>query len=153
MADEEIIKREIDPTDPRKTLDTSGFRDVTSDMNPAEEEKEDWDKEKVRELREIHSKLAKLSTEEGKYPLINEQDIKNRIARICLQIMKETPLEKKRMFDRLAVFSDFISFEYGDELDNIFGKMAKLYPPGDEDMQNLYDIWEDIMIDFESYLD
>lgn len=125
--------------------DTTGFRKaiVSEDIFP--ESPIDLDKELIDEMKGIYTELSK--SEEI------DESLKIRIAKACLKMMEEAPLDKEEVMERAFELSKFVEYEYDDALDSIFEKAAKLSPPEFNTDDFIFGLWNEMKEELEEYLD
>lgn len=137
---------------PPDASDTTGYRPVKIE-DVSSEEPEDWDEERIDDLKSIHNELARRRAEGGQDKiLIDDEKIKKRIAEICYDIVQDTSLDRKRIMDRAYILSTFIEFDFNDPLDTVFEKMVSLVPPENHTPEQVFNIWREIEEILRNYL-
>ena len=119
-------------------------------MKQALENLKSEDKE---ELKQIYIELQTyLKSNENDF-LVKDNNLKIRIARICLKLIQETPKNKKAITGTSYVITgEFIWYKYGDQLDKAVTLAAELELPEQHVSGDVIKMWEEMKKIFYDYI-
>ena len=119
--------------------------------NLAFDELAEEDKNKLNKLFSEIKKIEKV--ENGKPFPIEDNNIKKRIAGICLDIIEKTPKNKIAIMKTAYIITGFfIRFNYNDELGDIIEIAGGLELPEEHVSEDVFELWEKMKNMFKEYL-
>jgi hypothetical protein len=135
-----IDSEKVRPTNPKATIDTSGFG---PEQNPNNDQMT-FDEVKIDEFRKLLSDLSRKGE-------LSEDD-KTKIASASLDLHKSTPLERGSIMDKSSIFSRFSKFEYKDKLSEVFNYASQISSSPDVLEEKLFEKWNSIGNMLKEYL-
>jgi hypothetical protein len=125
--------KKAEPSRPKATIDTSGFE---ADGPIGLEDNRTWDEIKVDELRKLNSEISQKGSVTG--------SDRAKIASLCLEIHKSTPLERGVIIDKASIFSRFSNLNDDESFSKIFGKAAEISAAPDTLEDKTVEKWQAI---------
>ncbi len=88
-----------------------------------------WNKDKIDELKKIHADLTKFKAIDDKNSIVDDKKLKKRIAKIMLDIVKDTGNTMEEIESNSYIISTFTEYTFNDELDEVTTIAIKLETP------------------------
>ncbi len=126
------------------------YRNIALEKDNLENDLQNWDKKKVKDLAKLHTDIARVS--EGSLQKIEDKTLKKRVAEMCLQIINDTPQDVDLVLKRIPIIAEFVEYDFNDKLDTIFAQAVQLIPPEDTSSQNVLSTWNSMKALLEDYL-
>jgi len=111
---------------------------------------EELSKEDRVEFEEIQKALIELQDD---LDIIKEKEIKQRLAKLCLKLVNETPLDYVSIQETSYILTGFIFYHFDDELDDIISNFGELELPKDLVDGDVFKRWEENKKLIENYLE
>lgn len=113
---------------------------------------EDLGEEDKKELEEIGKELEKYK-ENLNFP-IKDKNLKKRIAKICLKLIKEAPNDKTFIMEiSYIITGSFIWYTYEDKLDEAMDIAGELELPEEHISGDIFQMWKNMKKKFQQYLE
>ncbi len=105
-----------------------------------------------KELSAIRDEIKKFEKENAGFP-IEDKKLKERIVKICLRLIEETPNDKISMMETSHIITEnFIWDNYGDNLDEAVDIARELELPERYVSGDVFRMWEKMENKFQQYL-
>ena len=118
------------------------------DFKKALDELEESDKKEVKELETLLEKYSKKPNIR-----VENKEIKERIARICLKLINETPNDKVSIMETSYIITGYYTWcTYGDDLDKVVSIAGELEIPEEHVHGNVLKMWKEMKTKLEKYL-
>lgn len=115
------------------------------------DELEETDKLEIQDITKSLDILEKSNKE--KPFVIKDKKIKERIVKICLKLIEETPSGERGIRETsYAITNNFIWYRYGDKLDELFGLIGELELPKQHVSGDVNKLWNKVKIGLKNYL-
>jgi len=114
----------------------------------------DLEEKDKKEIKELVSQLEKIEKEnKNEETIIKDKKLKNRIAKLCLKLIEETPKDKTSIMETSFIINgNFIYYKYGDKLDNAIDISGELELPEEHVSGDVFKLWGKMKKIFGDYI-
>lgn len=123
---------------------------MREDFEKAYEELDEGDK---AEFDSLAKELDKCDNGDDSSIIIEDKNLKRRIAQICLKLVEETPKQEIPIMETSYIITGyFVRYNYGDQLDGIMDIFSELELPVEHLSMDIFKLWDIALSRLKRYL-